>query len=106
MRLLGKHSPIVDIEHLQIFSPKSLNYALRKFGYRSASVQSFADRYPLHYWTKMLPLPAALKRPLYDAIHTGQARRLGQSALNPHVGNILAWAPSGHPHDAMPGERA
>ena len=92
MRLLGARSPIIDIEHLQVFSPASLRYALHLAGFQQIDVVPFANRYPLHYWTRLLPLPKAVKRPLYGWLRDGEHGRAGRGMLSASVGNMLAWA--------------
>ena len=89
MRLLGARSPIIDIGHLQVFSPRSLEFALKRarFG---------AGRDP----AVRQPLPAAL----LGAAHAdsagdqeaaawvaapGSGRRADARA---RVGNMVAWA--------------
>ena len=61
-RLLGAKSPIFDIEHLQLFSPKSLKYLLERAGFSDVQILPVWNTYPLHYWLKLLPFPRALKR--------------------------------------------
>jgi SAM-dependent methyltransferase len=92
MRLLGARSPIIDIEHLQIFSPVSLAYALRRAGFESPRITPFSNCYPLHYWTRLLPIPRVIKRPLLAWLHAGRGRRVGGLMLRARVGNMLAWA--------------
>jgi len=60
-RLLGRRSPIFDVEHLQLFSPISLRRLLSEAGFVDVEVGSLLNRYPLSYWAKLLPFPAALK---------------------------------------------
>jgi SAM-dependent methyltransferase len=60
-RLMGEKSPIFDIEHLQLFSPRSAAYLLRECGFNGIEVKSVANRYPLDYWAKLFPFPAGLK---------------------------------------------
>ena len=89
MRLLGRCSPIIDIGHLQLFSRSSLEFALTRAGFESVSIEPFANRYPLHYWTRLLPIPRALKQPVYARLRTAPA---GQAMLKARVGNLMAWA--------------
>jgi SAM-dependent methyltransferase len=63
-RLLGKRSPIIDIEHLQIFSQKSIRELFVRTGFDNISVKSFVNHYSLHYWLRLSPLPGGLKRVL------------------------------------------
>lgn len=48
-RVLGRRSPIFDIEHLQIFTKKGIKSLVLREGYRAEKVRSFANRYPLSY---------------------------------------------------------
>jgi len=60
-RVLGMKSPIFDIEHLQLFSPQSAKAMLAKAGFTEITVKPLFNRYPLHYWLKLLPIPKGLK---------------------------------------------
>jgi len=60
-RFLGKKSPIYDVEHLQIYSPKSFRLMLNKLGFKDITIFPYTNTYPLSYWLKMLPLPTPLK---------------------------------------------
>lgn len=86
-RLLGRRSPIFDIEHLQLFSRRSLGETLRRAGFGELAVRPIVNRYPLHYWLKLAPLPAVLKRRLVGVLRTTP---LGQLPLSLPVGNIVA----------------
>lgn len=61
-RLLGMHSPIFDIEHLQLFSAKSAGRMLEKNGFVDVEIKAVYNCYPLHYWIKLFPMPISLKR--------------------------------------------
>lgn len=61
-RVLGKKSPIFDIEHLQLFSPGSARLLFERAGFAGVEVRRIINRYPLSYWVKLFPLPMALKR--------------------------------------------
>lgn len=92
MRLLGKKSPIIDIEHLQLFSPDSLTYALKKAGFSKVKIHSFHNVYPLHYWTKLLPFPLVLKKWILKLLTKGPLSFLGQINVGMKVGNVIAIA--------------
>jgi SAM-dependent methyltransferase len=87
-RLLGMRSPIIDIEHMQLFSPRSVEQLLRRAGLRDVSRRTIRNRYPLRYWARLLPLPdragERLSRRLQRAALGGRPLALG-------VGNMLAW---------------
>lgn len=69
-RLLGDHSPIFDVEHIYLFSRKTLPLLAEKAGLRVLACGGLANRYPLGYWLRMAPggglashcLPRALLR--------------------------------------------
>ena len=73
--LLGRKSPIFDIEHLQLFSPQSARYLLEQTGFTKVTLMPVVNRYPLRYWLKLLPLlPIDAKRSLiaiFDRIGAG-----------------------------------
>lgn len=102
MRLLGARSPIIDIEHLQIFSPASLRFALERAGFEAVEIRPFANRYPLHYWVRLAPIPRIIKRPLHGWLRRGAAggaaatiSRIGGLMLRARVGNMMAWVRAG-----------
>jgi SAM-dependent methyltransferase len=92
MRLLGRRAPIIDIEHLQVFSRASLAFALERAGFAGVRIAPFANRYPLHYWVRLSPLPRLLKRPLHGWLRRRAAAGSGGMTLRASVGNMIAWA--------------
>jgi SAM-dependent methyltransferase len=60
-RVLGRRSPIFDIEHLQLFSSRSARVLLERAGLVAIDVRPIINRYPLAYWARMAPLPARAK---------------------------------------------
>lgn len=61
-RVLGKRSPIIDIEHMQLFSPRSARYLFESCNYGNVTVKAFVNSYSLRYWMRLTPMPSALKR--------------------------------------------
>ena len=55
-KILGKKSPIFDIEHLQLFSINSIKYLLNEIGFKNITVYPIFNNYTLKYWLKILPL--------------------------------------------------
>jgi SAM-dependent methyltransferase len=87
-RALGLRSPIVDIEHMQLFSPRSIGELLTRGGLAAVGRSVIHNRYPLKYWARLLPLPG----PLPDALDRGLERAgLASRAVTLPVGNQLAW---------------
>jgi SAM-dependent methyltransferase len=85
-RLLGMRSPIIDVEHLQLFSPKSVRTLLEKSGFVSINLKSICNTYPLRYWLRLTPLSLGLKTRI-----TGILDRTGllYTQVSLHVGNML-----------------
>jgi SAM-dependent methyltransferase len=86
-RLLGRRSPIYDVEHLQLFDPASLRGLLQRVGFTSIDIRPFANRYPLRYWMRLAPLPAGVKGRVISAL---DRVGLGALALTVPVGNLAA----------------
>ena len=86
-RLLGRNSPIFDIEHLQLFSPASVRRMVIAAGFADVEVGSILNRYPIGYWAKLLRLPSPVKRGLLRLL---DASRLGRLAVPLPAGNLFA----------------
>ncbi len=72
--VLGRKSPIFDVEHLQLFSSQSAKRMFEEAGFKKVEVKSILNLYPVHYWLKLLPFPRAMKKvliPLLKAIGIG-----------------------------------
>ncbi|HEX3864304.1 MAG TPA: class I SAM-dependent methyltransferase [Stellaceae bacterium] len=88
-RMLGRRSPIIDIEHVQLFCPQSLRYLVCSAGYRLTDIVPIRNVYPLNYWLSLLPLPAGLKR---FTLASARAIHLSQRNIGLYVGNVLTVA--------------
>ncbi len=86
-RALGRRSPILDIEHLQLFSRRSMVEMLRRCGFAGVEARHITNRYPLHYWLRLAPLPGGLKRRVCDA---ARQTWLGRITIPLPVGNMVA----------------
>lgn len=86
-RLLGLRSPIIDVEHLQLYSPLSVRRLLEKNGFISIELQSIRNIYPLRYWLRLTPLPKPIKTWL-GAIFDRMG--LSDTQISLPVGNLLA----------------
>jgi len=87
-RLMGRRSPIVDIEHMQLFSARSIANLFTRCGYTNVQARPFANRYALRYWMRLAPLPASIKNPAQRFIESTGLDRLKISA---NVGNTVAF---------------
>lgn len=86
-RIMRDKSPIFDIEHLQVFSPKSISRAIEKAGLEVVSVKPYANMYPLSYWMRLAPIPRQIKTMPF--LKRGWLARL---PLRLPVGNLMAIA--------------
>jgi SAM-dependent methyltransferase len=87
-RLLGTKSPIFDVEHLQLFHPKTAIELLQRAGFAEVSACSIWNRYPAEYWIKLFPFPGALKRAL---MRLAGSSKLGQIRLSIPAGNLAVF---------------
>jgi hypothetical protein len=46
-RALGRRSPIIDIEHVQLFCPEALRFLVSATGYSVTDIRSIRNVYPL-----------------------------------------------------------
>jgi SAM-dependent methyltransferase len=88
-RLLGRRSPIFDVEHLQLFSRLSMRQLLDAAGFSDIAIHSFVNCYPLSYWMRLLPFPAAIKLPLSRLL---DLLLLGRLPVPLPAGNLAAAA--------------
>ena len=87
-RLLGLRSPIIDLEHQQLFSPESVTRLLEGAGLVDVGRRTIRNRYSLAYWARLLPLPPRAALVAERALaRTGAGHR----TLSLPVGNLLAW---------------
>jgi hypothetical protein len=84
-RMLGKKSPIFDIEHLQLFSPRSARVLFERAGFVDIGVRRIVNRYPLHYWVKLFPFPRAIKSRILAAL---KRSGIGRIPIPTAVGNL------------------
>ena len=101
-RLLGLRSPIIDIEHQQLFSPASVRCLLAAAGLVDVGHRAIRNRYPLRYWVRLLPLPRRVGELADRLLGWG---RVGHRGITLPVGNLLAWGrkasdPGGNEADA------
>jgi SAM-dependent methyltransferase len=85
-RILGKRSPIIDIEHMQLFSAASIQRLFETTGYRDVQVERFVNRYAFRYWWRLAPAPAPVKRAVAKV---AEAANLGGVRIGLNVGNSM-----------------
>jgi len=85
-RLLGKRSPIIDIEHMQLFSKRSARHLFESAGYADVTVKAFVNTYSLRYWMRLAPLPRGIKLAISSLM---ASIGLDNVKLGVNVGNIV-----------------
>ncbi len=85
-KILGRRSPIIDIEHLQIFNPISLKTLVCSKGFVTPEISSIKNTYPLRYWIKLTPLPSGVKRLI---LKVASQSYFGNLAISVDVGNMF-----------------
>jgi SAM-dependent methyltransferase len=88
-KVLGRKSPIFDIEHLQLFSPSSFRSLLKAAGFGDIGVRTVYNRYPIRYWAQLFPFPKGMKPGLMNLL---QKYRLGRVMVPLPAGNLAAIA--------------
>jgi SAM-dependent methyltransferase len=84
-KLLGRRSPIYDIEHLQLFSRSTLRELLERAGFSDIDIGTLVNRYPLRYWLRLAPMPDVVRRTLLRTL--GPA---GSVSISVPAGNLYA----------------
>ena len=84
-RLLGRRSPIVDVEHTALYDKKTMRRFFEQTGFVVHEVFSVANTYPAAYWAKMVPLPRRVKQPLLRAL---AGSPVGDIPVRLHAGNL------------------
>ena len=85
-RLLGKRSPIIDIEHMQLFSDQSIRYLFDAVGFTQVEVKGFSNTYSIIYWARLSPLPGRIKE---IALRLLNSLGRGKAKLSVNVGNSM-----------------
>ena len=87
-RLLGTRSPIVDIEHMQLFSAWSSRELLNTRGFERVEAKAFSNAYRPSYWLRLVPVPEGVKQTVIGAVKGGP---LDAARIPFNVGNTMSW---------------
>jgi len=82
-KLLGERSPIIDIEHTFLYSPKTITLLFRKAGFTVDSVYSPLNSVSVRHIIRLSPVPDTLKKSLL--IHKPGILNI---TVNMRLGNI------------------
>jgi SAM-dependent methyltransferase len=88
-KVLGRKSPIYDIEHMQLFSPESLRHLLENAGFSRVRIMTVFNRYPIQYWARLFPLPRSIKQRTLQQL---ESLGIGRLVLPLPAGNVAAFA--------------
>jgi SAM-dependent methyltransferase len=88
-KVLRRKSPIYDIEHLQLFSPGSFRHLLATAGFAHVQVLPLFNRYPIQYWARLFPFPAASKQRILRLLNS---TLIGRSVIPLPAGNLAVIA--------------
>ena len=81
-RVLGRFSPIVDIEHVVLYDRATIRRLFERNGFEVLRVFGLANRYPLWYWTYLSPIPRLLRERLVRML------RPARLTLTMNLGNM------------------
>lgn len=88
-KLLGKRSPIIDVEHIFLFNKTTLRRLVETVGFDVLEIAGLRNSYPLDYWIRMFPLPKGVRNRIRKILgFTG----LGKVPLPLRAGNIFVVA--------------
>ena len=88
-RLLGRRSPIFDIEHLQLFSPASFRNCLLRARFSRVTLLNVRNIYPASYWAKLFPFPHVIKSAILRSM---DATGIGEFPIGLAAGNVAVIA--------------
>ncbi len=86
-RMLGERSPIVDIEHCYLYSPRTMQLLLEKHGFDSIETGVATNTLSVRHLLHLVPAPAGFKRRLTAAADRAGAGRL---RMRLPLGNLYA----------------
>ncbi len=86
-RMLGERSPIVDIEHCYLYSPRTMKLLLERHGFDVVESGAATNTLSFRHFLHLLPTPASLKRRLLAA---ADSTRVGRLPMRLPLGNLYA----------------
>jgi SAM-dependent methyltransferase len=88
-RLLRERSPIIDVEHTYLYSPRTIRALFDRAGFDVISVRAVRNTYSISYLAHLLPLPGAMKSRVLSRLHDS---RLGRIETTVPLGNLRLLA--------------
>lgn len=87
-RLMGERSPIIDVEHTYLYSPKTIRRLFTAHGFQVRHVGPVSNNYSLRYLVHLMPLPRSVKT---SALAFLNSSILGQVHLSVPLGNMVLY---------------
>jgi SAM-dependent methyltransferase len=88
-KILGERSPIIDIEHIYLYSPLTHAAILKKHGFAVAEACSARNTAALAYWLQLFPLPEKIKNSISELLNFFS---IGRAPVTLPVGNMAICA--------------
>jgi SAM-dependent methyltransferase len=98
-RLLGRLSPIVDIQHVVLYNRRTVARLFERNAFTVLRVFGVRNRYPLGYWARLVPLPGPLRRFAQRAL---AGLHLADLPVTLNPGNLGILAAKGAPGERRP----
>jgi SAM-dependent methyltransferase len=89
VRLFGEKSAIFDVEHIYLFSKKTLRDMFERNSFKVLKVFSLINNYPLNYWVRMSGFPNFVKKYVNSAFNV---LGIGKKEVSIPAGNIALIA--------------
>jgi len=88
-KVLGEKSPIVDIEHTFLYSPKTMGILFEKHRLKVLEAGFSINRISIYSLTRLIPLPKPMKQALLSALSSSG---IGKASLHLPLGNLYLLA--------------
>lgn len=85
-RLLGRLSPIIDLEHTFLYSPTTMAMLCEQHGFSTAESGIVLNTYSLSYLARLLPLPTRIKTTTLSLL---AKTSIGKIRVRVPLGNLL-----------------
>jgi SAM-dependent methyltransferase len=86
-RMLRERSPIIDIEHCYLYSPRTMRLLLEKHGFDVVDAGAATNTVSLRHLLHLLPAPAGLKQ---SALKVSERTGIGRVPVRLALGNLYA----------------
>ena len=88
-KIMKDKSPIIDIEHTYLYSPRTISELLTRLGYQMKETGGVRNRYSLAYLTRLVPMPRGMKESTLAMLN---GSGLGRLCFSVPLGNLYAVA--------------